>query len=708
MKVIKLAFWLLGLLVAIVVAASAALVLYFNPNDYRGQIATVVKERTGRELQIDGDIHLSLFPWLGVTVGRMDLGNAPGFGPEPLARVDSAAIKVKALPLLRKEVVLDTIAIRGLTLNLAVDRAGRNNWQLMERAPESQREPAAARHVQAGRGLAAFAIAGLDIRDGRIRWQDARDGASAALEEVRLHSTKLAAGLPFDFEASAQLKSSRPDLGGDLRLASRATFSPDSSRYRFEGLAFGAQLRGPVFPNQHMDVEVKANVAGDLKSQTLEVSELQAHIWNLGLTGGVKGTQVLSAPRVEGNLDVASFDPRATLEALGRPAPATSDAGVLRRASAQLSFQGTPAALTVAPLNVRLDDTALQGELQVRDLTHPAATFKLAIDAIDLDRYLPPADSGAAGVRPPKGAPAGPVLEAAALLPVDVLRTLDLRGELTVGRLKAANLQLQDVRLEVDGRKGQLRVHPADAKLYQGHFQGDLGIDARQEVPRVTVDEALNGIQMEPFLKDFRGSGWLAGTADLNVRLRATGNSDAALRRTAAGTVAFSVRDGAFKGVNIADLIRTAKARLEGKTLAPSAAPNQTDFAELSGTVQLDGGRARNRDLVMRSPLLRISGEGEADLVNQSIDYLLKASIVPTLEGQGAEDLRDLKGVTVPIKVHGSLLKPSFSLDLETLLTERAKAKFQEQKEKLEKKLEDKLQDRLPGLSQQLRQLLGR
>jgi AsmA protein len=324
-----------------------------------------------------------------------------------------------------------------------------------------------------------------------------------------------------------------------------------------------------------------------------------------------------------------------------------------------------------------------------------------------VDRYLPPRTEGRSdGASSARARPA-PVAGAAALLPVGLLRSLNLQGQLRVGRLTVSNLQLQDVRLQLDGRGGQLRLHPADAKLYQGRYQGDIRVDARGAEPRVALDESLSGIQLEPLLKSLQGRDWLSGSGGIQAKFTASGNTEQAMRRTLDGNLAFSFHDGAVKGINIAELIRRAKARIDGKALPPSTAPNQTDFAELSGTLQFEGGHARNHDLVLKSPLLRIAGAGEADLVGETVDYELKASIVATLEGQSGKGLEDLKGLTIPVKVQGSLLKPGFSLDLQALLGERAKAKIDQEKGKLEKKLEEKLKQKLPGLSDQLPRLFG-
>ena len=76
---------ILGAALLAVVAAAIVLPLVIDPNDYRDEIGALVSERTGRSLNISGDLSLSVFPWLGIEVGEVSLANAPGFGPEPMA-----------------------------------------------------------------------------------------------------------------------------------------------------------------------------------------------------------------------------------------------------------------------------------------------------------------------------------------------------------------------------------------------------------------------------------------------------------------------------------------------------------------------------------------------------------------------------------------------------------------------------------------------
>jgi AsmA protein len=127
-RVFKYLLFLLGGFVTLFVLAAVALYLFFDPNDFREDISTSVKNQTGRDLTIDGDITLDIFPWLAVEVGKSSLGNSPGFGDAPMARFEKASFSVRLLPaILRQEIVVGAADIESLQLNLKIDRHGNSN-----------------------------------------------------------------------------------------------------------------------------------------------------------------------------------------------------------------------------------------------------------------------------------------------------------------------------------------------------------------------------------------------------------------------------------------------------------------------------------------------------------------------------------------------------------------------------------------------------
>ena len=63
---------------------------------------------------ISGDLDLSVFPWLALEIGPTTLSNAQGFSAENFAAVDAVQLRVRLLPLLRKQVEMDKIILKGL------------------------------------------------------------------------------------------------------------------------------------------------------------------------------------------------------------------------------------------------------------------------------------------------------------------------------------------------------------------------------------------------------------------------------------------------------------------------------------------------------------------------------------------------------------------------------------------------------------------
>src|SRR5579872_3172977 len=116
-------------IVALLGVALIVVWLTVNPNNYKGRIAAAVKDSTGRDLKLEGDVKLSVFPWVALELGPASLGNPPGFGDEPFLSLTHASVRVKLLPLLRKRLEVGRIEVDGLDLRLRKNAQGRGNWQ---------------------------------------------------------------------------------------------------------------------------------------------------------------------------------------------------------------------------------------------------------------------------------------------------------------------------------------------------------------------------------------------------------------------------------------------------------------------------------------------------------------------------------------------------------------------------------------------------
>jgi hypothetical protein len=68
-KLLRVIVFALGGLLLLIVAAAVILPMVVDPNDFKDEISQAVESKTGRVLAIEGDIGLSVFPWLGLAIG---------------------------------------------------------------------------------------------------------------------------------------------------------------------------------------------------------------------------------------------------------------------------------------------------------------------------------------------------------------------------------------------------------------------------------------------------------------------------------------------------------------------------------------------------------------------------------------------------------------------------------------------------------------
>jgi len=690
-KLLKILGITVLVMVVLVVGAAIALPMLVDPQDVKNQLSARVKEHTGRELSIPGEVKLSVFPWLGASLGEVSLGNAPGFKAPVFARTSKVDVRVKLMPLLDRRVEMDTVVVHGLTLNLERDKQGATNWGDLAGAGRSgAAQPASGAPQPAGSqapALAVLSIGGLDVRDGTLSFTDARAGQAYTVRNLTLKTGALSLdpGQKLDLELGFDLNSASPPLDGRVKAKARLAFDQAANQATISDLDLTGDFKGATLPRGALSATLGADAVLDLGKHTLVVRNLKAQLIDLVATGSLNATGLDKTPAFTGELNLAEFSPRKLLEGLGQPAPKTADAAVLSRASLNAKFAGGADALSVEPLSLKLDDSIVTGKAAVSNFAKPAIRFALALDAIDVDRYLPP------GQQPTAASP-GAVAGAASGLPLDTLRALDAAGIVKAGKLEIAKLNLSEVTITLDAKDGLLRMSPLAAKLYNGSYAGNITLDARKNTPTLAVDEKIAGVLIEPLLTDLQGEqARLSGTAEASAKLTAAGADAAAIKKTLNGNLAFALRDGAVKGYDIAQMIRNAKSYL-GTEVAYDAA-RKTDFAEIVGTAKVSNGVISNPDLSAKSPLLRVDGNGQASLPDETIDYRVKATLVATSQGQGGKAVDDLSGIPLPIHITGTFSDPKPRPDFEALMQGAVAVKGKELIEQQKSKLTEKVQE---------------
>ncbi|WP_018232771.1 AsmA family protein [Thioalkalivibrio thiocyanodenitrificans] len=702
---------ILILLLALLILAGATaayLVATFDPNDHKERISAAVKEQTGRDLVIEGDIGLSIFPWLALTLGETWLSNAEGFSDEPFARIGEVELSVALMPLLRRELQVERVRLEGLALNLERDARGRTNWDdLVAEADEPAEDDPGRGPGDGAPGLRDLDVGGVVIRDARVSWRDAEAGTALRIDPFNLELGRLRPGVETPLEMSLTLHQEDPAMTADLDLNARVTLDPVAQRYDLRRLAAAVDLSGEPLPAD-MSARIQADMGVDLASGVAGIERLTLETLGMELTGQVRIRGLdTDTPRATGELRSNTFSARTLLEGLGQIPPETTDPDVLTRVALELEFEADADAASLTGLELRLDDTRMQGSAQVSRYDRPAISAELDVDRIDLDRYMPPPSETPAEA-PPAEREGWPddVIE----LPVEMLRSLDLNARLTVAEMVVSRLNMSGLSLTLTARDGLVEVKPFTGQLYEGSVEASMRLDVRESTPRYAFEHALQGVRAGPLLDDLtEGEGLLAGTTRLQARIDTRGNSIRAMVSGLNGAGGFRFTDGAVKGINVAQIIRDAEARFSGRPVERSDEPNQTDFSEMQGSFTIREGVVTNDDLRASSPLLRVRGQGSADLPGERLDYRVDTTLVATLEGQGGRPLDDLRGVNLPIRIQGPFNDLSFRLDLGPVLEERVREEvdraieeriqpeLDEQRERLEERLREQL-PRIPGL----------
>jgi AsmA protein len=690
-KILKLLLGIIGSLIALLIIAAIAIPLFIDPNDFRDEINAQVSEKTGRTLKIEGDLGLSIFPWLGIDTGAIELGNAKGFGDSPFARIESSQIRVKLLPLLKKELEMDTLVLKGLDLNLQRQKNGQDNWSDLAGTPQPTEQAQDDSSDQPT--LAALAIGGIELENARVHFDDRQANKQFTTSALNLTTGSLEPGAPVALKLRGDINSSAPAMNGHIDLTTTLQANPFAGSYALEDMKLAVDLKGKDLPGGQLQARAGANVSADLSKQTLGVNSLSLNSGPLQVNGDVQLARINSAdPGLQGSLKITPFKPRELFGLLGMTAPLTADPKALHQASLETRLAGSVQHLQLNDLQLILDDSLVTGKLALRSGKQTRVSYDLKVDGINVDRYLPPpAQQQGKGLGIISTAVAAPAAQP--LIPVELLRGFDMAGAVQVGKLIAAGLLIENADVTINLARGLLKLDPIQGQVYGGRYNGHISVDASRQqgnLPVLSANESLQNVQIGPVLKAVTGSDTLLGQGNISARLTARGQDMPALRSSLNGNLATNLVNGAINGINVAHELRKAYAIYKGQPAPAEGDTQQTDFSELSATAMVVNGVVINRDLTMKSPLLRINGEGKIDLVREQIDYKLNTAVVGSLTGQGGVELKELKGVTVPIAIKGNLTDPSFSLDLGRILEQRLK-------QELQKKLQDKLQDSLLG-----------
>lgn len=316
----------------------------------------------------------------------------------------------------------------------------------------------------------------------------------------------------------------------------------------------------------------------------------------------------------------------------------------------------------------------------------PQIEAKLDLGDIDIDKLLPQGEK-----QSETNETASPAAEKEPDL--SAMKLVDLTVQLTAKSIKASNLLTRQWVMDLALKNGVLNLKKLNAQLYDGTIAVTATLDARNAIATYQFDKSVTGVQIRNLLKDAADVDLLAGTANFSVKGKGSSLLADNIKKNLSAKGNFNIADGALYGVNIPQMIRDAQAKLSGGASSAASTEKKTDFTSLTGTFSVTKGVASNPDLLMSSPLIRLSGAGTANIVSEALDYKLITAVVGSLEGQGGGEKDLLNGVEIPFLITGTMSEPNFALDTAGLFD----AKLKQEADKVQDKLKEGLFKKLGG-----------
>ncbi|WP_102505602.1 AsmA family protein [Salinivibrio kushneri] len=688
----------LVVLVVVVIGGIAAVLATINPNQFKPLLVEQVKKQTGYDMVIGGDIAWQFWPSLGFSVEDVAIKNRPGFDEPDLMRLSQARLSVDVLPLMSQTLQVGEITLQDPHVFIQTLSNGESNLTTTSQTAAPQKEPtpesdSSSETTSTEAKTWSVSLQGLSVANASVVVKDDQAGTMTALRDVDLEVGNLATDVwtPLSLSLRGEQNDARfaVEGQGELKLASDVI----QSQLRKLALTLSAEQGDMAIEQANITLDSfslgeTAKLGFNVNAQTADI-DIES-----------SGKAQVTIAKTQDKVTVQGLDMLTTLS--GEPIPHQSLSQAL---AADIVFDINQQTVTVSELTSRLndDDVVVDGKVAVKLTEIPQVRFALNTNHINLDTLLPtdaaPSQSANAS-ESGANAPSSSNKQAAPLSKeepdLSVLKTLDIAGSLAMKGLTVSNVTLGKTRATVAIDRGKVDVSDLTTQAYEGSVVVQGMLDATQTPARYQVSKKARGIQVLPLLEDAAEVDLLEGKGNLDINVQGKGLSPYALRQAIQGSVAIFFEDGAINGINLAQMLREAKATLKGESAAAAKEVRKTDFSALTASFTLGNGMARTTDLLLEAPALRVRSDGQTDLLKETLDFNVYTSVVETSKGQGGKDIDELRDVTIPVTVAGTWQSPSYKLDIKQLLSSNKALEEKARKEAqrgLKKLLGDKADD---------------
>ncbi len=582
---------------ALIAAAAVVTVVLILPfvvpvDTYRTRIESAAEHATGRTLRIEGPLRLMLFPQFGLRAEQVTFANMPGGRAAAMARVGDIKLAIHLWPLLAGRVEVSQIVLDRPDIELEVDARGQSNWAF-----------AKSKGASGGSSVTLpldTRFDGIKISDGHIAYSNARTGTRRAADHVNamIGITRL----------------DRPvSIDGNLAIGDH--------RVDFEGRV----------------VTVKA-LLGD------EPALLDVSLTSDMMQASFKGT--LTQDGLDGAIKFDTASVRNVAQWLGEKLPSGGGLG-------PLSLEGRLAkkdkVTVLDPIRLSLDHANMRGKVSIDARGNvPSVTGALWIDHLDLNPYLQTSGSPSQSMlrNPEPGWSREPINLA-------WLKEADSNLSVDIGLLRLRGLRLGHTVGNVIMTGGALTARLDSISLYGGTGRAEFDVSASGTAAVIGNKLQFDHIALQPFLNDTLGLDRIEGTGSLSLDIASQGASANAVMHALSGKGSIGAGQGRIRGVDLRAVARTIQIVIGSGATGEVAS---TDFHDMGGNFVIAHGVLTNKDFHLSGPLLSMTGAGDIDIGNRSLDF----RVVPKAGVGGQHG----PGIGIPFHIKGSWDHVHYAPDL--------------------------------------------
>lgn len=422
----------------------AGVLLFVDLKDFRPEVESIVKNKTGRTINIIGKFELSFFPEFKISLGETVLNNPSYFPDKKFAELTEAQIKVKLLSLFSGKIEIEPVLVRGLMIHLCKNSQSGNNWDDLIKTHEKDDTDDVKRNLN--KALALFNFNGFKLEQSRLFFEDQSTGSKLDFTNLHLTIDRLRPDQPIPLLLGFSVYQNSPKLAENIQLTTDLYTDAELDTVKFKSLKLTSISQ--VEPQSIFNLSANT-ITYQWPEQTLAILGIHLEHDPLIIRADFNGAQTKENFILQGAVQVPEFKLKQLLEKWHVELPNSQDKSVFSRLSADFKLQAGQHAVLFNNISVILDQTTFKGDGEIRDFANPLMRFTLAADKLDLDRYLTAKSNTTT-----QNQHLTPAAVLAAQMeslgsPIQQLIPLRVEGQLAIEQLNVSQISMQGVTLEL-------------------------------------------------------------------------------------------------------------------------------------------------------------------------------------------------------------------------------------------------------------------